>query len=173
MGGGGRETAPEGGPSMDQLLSSSSGDLPFDEAAAAEAKLLTFGKDTLISPRERANVVAAFRSPLAERQPQHLNRICDVLLRTKLGEGTKTEVVQALARTVQLVSCGKGRPVVVENESGEHMYLLISGQCVVEKADRAPSPPDHAAAMPSPWRFPTGAMSRRPAMCSIPPVMWH
>lgn len=131
--------------SMDKLLAAGH---PLDESAPGEAEHLTFGRDTLISTRERAEVVAAFDSPLAERQPHHLARIYDVLVRTKLGDGAKTEVVQALARTVQLVCCAKGRPIVEENEGGEYMYILLSGQCIVEKADRArPRPcwPAHRA----------------------------
>lgn len=49
----------------------------------------------------------------------------------------KTAILQAIAKTAQLVVCGKGEPVVVEGEAGNHMFILISGCCVVEKADRA------------------------------------
>jgi hypothetical protein len=48
-------------------------------------------------------------------------------------------ILHALSKTVQLVACGKGHPVVIEGEIGNHMYIMISGCCVVEKSDRVPS----------------------------------
>jgi CRP-like cAMP-binding protein len=60
--------------------------------------------------------------------------------RTKLAESMSIPILQALAKSVQLVVCEKGCPVVLEGEVGDHMYILVSGCCVVEKADRMLSP---------------------------------
>lgn len=67
------------------------------------------------------------------------NTVTSVECRTKLAESMKMGILHALAKTVQLVACNKGNPVVIEGEIGDHMYIMISGCCVVEKADRVPS----------------------------------
>jgi hypothetical protein len=64
----------------------------------------------------------------------------DSLYRTKVAETMNISILQALAKSVQLVACEKGCPVVLEGEVGDHMYILVSGCCVIEKADRTLSP---------------------------------
>ena len=59
--------------------------------------------------------------------------------RTKVAETMKTPILHAVAKSVQLVACNRGDAIVVEGEVGNHMYLIVSGAAVVEKADSAHS----------------------------------
>jgi hypothetical protein len=173
------------------------------EEVPPDAKGLVYGRDTLISPRERTELTRALQRPSDQRQPANLalivelmtrcspgallqlgqlhsalappgdhlhpqhtlfeqspchcshaaprdcaslamrshgGKLCAHASRTKIAESFRTGILQALAKTMQFVACGKGDPVVAEGEEGNHMYILVSGCCVVEKADRTRRP---------------------------------
>lgn len=46
-------------------------------------------------------------------------------------------LLEAVAKNVRLVRCQKGSTVMREGGSGDHMYIIASGSCIVIKADSA------------------------------------
>lgn len=55
--------------------------ITYTEEAAKAAKSLVYGRDTLISPRERSEVLRALQRPAAQRQAAQLELIVELMSR--------------------------------------------------------------------------------------------
>ena len=76
-------------PSLDsQLAARTDGNvgITFTEEAAKAAKSLVYGRDTLISPRERSDVVGALQRPAPQRQSAQLELIVELMSRCAHGK---------------------------------------------------------------------------------------
>lgn len=83
----GLRTIVSAAPSIDRQLATNTISLldTFLECGVeAEAKGLTYGRDTLISSRERSELMRALRRAPDQRQPSHLSLIDDLMMRYEL-----------------------------------------------------------------------------------------
>lgn len=72
--------------------------------------------------------------------------------RTAFAEGLHIGLLAAVAPHVRLVWCAKGSTIIREGDSGDFMYIILSGECQLEKADRAlPAPIDAGYTVAATW----------------------
>lgn len=70
-------------PSIDAQLAACGDDASalVREDVAGEARLLVYGRDTLISPRERSELTRTLHKPAEQRQPSQLAQIVELMSR--------------------------------------------------------------------------------------------
>eukprot|EP00892_Ulva_mutabilis_P010327 jgi/Ulvmu1/7667/UM038_0096.1 len=90
----------------------------------------------LIHSRHREELLRILELPATDRSPEQVKNVVDLMARTAFAEGLQVGLLAAVAPHVRLVWCAKGATIIRERDPGDFMYIIVSGECQLEKADR-------------------------------------
>jgi len=110
-------------------------ELPASERRPEEVKLVVDLMARCIAYQSKWRLSSGF-TVRAARTQLSMTVWTPYSCRTAFAEGLQVGLLAAVAPHVRLVWCAKGSTIIREGDAGDFMYIIVSGECQLEKADR-------------------------------------